>query len=99
MLRWNSRLTGQPAQGDDQGEYPNAREFAGLAARAKFHGFQIEVDDRGGTFVFEPKTGRRERVTGFSCSCKQWIGSGAAACQHHALVMVEKGLAPELAVA
>lgn len=77
MLQWNSRFTGQNVQGDGQGDYPNAREFAGRAARARFHGFQIEVDARGGTFVFEPKTGRRERVPALAVRANN--GSAAVA--------------------
>ncbi len=76
-------------------DYPNPAELVGLAKRARFHKMTIETAPGGVTFVHDPKDGRRHFVTGFSCDCRQFIGSGSAGCQHLALLQVTNGWIPE----
>ncbi len=105
MLRWNDRLVAKSARAESKLEYPTPTETRGLAERAKHHGFRLETDPTGAYFVVEPASGRREFVTGYSCTCRQFVQSGGAGCQHWALLVVTKNwipeavAAPELAVA
>jgi hypothetical protein len=77
-------------------DYPNPDELRGLAQRAKQHGMTIETDLAGARvdhFALDPAEGRLY-LTAFSCTCKQFVCSGGAGCQHLALLLVSKDWIP-----
>ncbi len=89
-LKWNRDF-------EERNAYPTPRETIGLAQRARHHGMTIETVATGARvdhFVFDPRDGSRTYVTAVSCGCRQFVGSGCA-CQHVALLQVEKGFIPE----
>ncbi len=78
--------------------YPNPAETIGLAKRAKYHGMTIETITTGvrvDHYVVDPRDGSRHYVTLVSCGCRQFVGSGSAACQHLALMQAACNVIPE----
>lgn len=91
-LKWTPAL-------ENRTVYPNPNETRRLAQRARERGVMLVMVEDGRRvdhFASDPRDGQRYYLTAYSCTCRQFIQSGSAGCQHLALLQVELGLVPEV---